>query len=147
MNSENILTPVILTRESEYGLQGLLVLARQPRGRVMQLQAIADAGRLPPGFLARIFQKLRRYNVVTSYRGAVRGYALARPAGDIRLMEIFEAIEGPNLFDGCIFSPRPCNWQNRCHLHAGWAAARADLRRVMEETTLEQTASAARAAR
>lgn len=137
---------MMLSRESQYGLEGLVVLARQPRGRVIQLRAIADVGRLPRGFLSRIFQKLRRYNVVTSHRGVVRGYALARPAGDICLREIFEAIEGPNLFDRCIFS-RPCDTENACHLHAGWAAMRAGLWHMMEETTLEQMASAARAGR
>ena len=135
------LTPVILSRESEYGLEGLMVLACRRRGTIMLLQEIAEARRLPPGFLARIFQKLRRHNLVSSHRVAVRGYALARPPGEITLLEIFEAIEGPSLFERCIFWPRRCQDQRPCSLHGRWTRLRARLRRVTEETTLEQVAS------
>ncbi len=132
---------MILSRESQYGLEGLIVLARQPRGKVMLLRQIAQAGRLPAGFLARTLQKLRRHNLVSSHRGAVRGYALARPADDVRLREIFEAIEGPTVFRRCIFSPRHAGDPLPCRLHDEWAEISAALRAVMEETTLAQVAA------
>ena len=134
------LTPVILSRESEYGLEGLIVLARQPRGKVMLLQEIAQARRLPPGFLARIFQKLKRHNLVSSHRGAVRGYSLARLPSKISLREIFEAIEGPDLFGRCIFRPRLCEEHNPCSLHADWVRMRKELRSATQETTLKHVA-------
>lgn len=120
------------------------MLARQPKGTVMLLQEIAAARRLPPGFLARIFQKLRRHNLVSSHRGAVRGYALARPPREIKLREIFEAIEGPNPFGQCAFWPRRCDDRDPCRLHPAWATVSAKLRQVLEETTLEQVASRGR---
>jgi Rrf2 family transcriptional regulator, iron-sulfur cluster assembly transcription factor len=132
---------MMLSRESEYGLEGLSVLARRPRGTVMLLQEIADARRLPSGFLARIFQKLRRHHLVASHRGAVRGYSLARPPGDISLREILEAIEGPDLFGRCIFRPRLCDEHEPCRLHEGWAGMRDTLERATEATTLEHVAS------
>jgi Rrf2 family protein len=97
---------VILSRESQYGLEGLIVLARQPRGKIMLLRQIAQAGQLPAGFLARTLQKLRRHSLVSSHPGAVRGYALARPPQEIRLRDTFEAIEGPTVSRRFIFSPR-----------------------------------------
>lgn len=134
---------MILSRESEYGLEGLMVLARHPQGKVMLLREIADAGHLPAGFLARTLQKLARHDVVSSYRGAVRGYALARPAGDITLQDIFEAIEGPNVFRGCIFSSHGSGDRHPCRLHQEWAPIGARLMQVMGETTLEQVTSRA----
>ncbi len=118
-----------------------MVLARQPHGKVMLVQQIADAGHLPAGFLARTLQKLKRHNVVSSYRGAVRGYALARPARDITLQQIFEAIEGPNVFRRCIFSPHRSGDRHSCRLHQEWAPIAGRLLRVMEATTLEAVAS------
>lgn len=132
---------MILNRESQYGLEGLIVLAKQPRGSVMLLQQVAQAGGLPAGFLARTLQKLRRHNLVTSHRGAVRGYALARPAHQITLREIFEAIEGPTVFRRCICSARRSGDRDCCRLHAEWAPIAAKLLAVMEETTLAQVAS------
>jgi len=135
------LDSMILSRQSEYGLEGLIVLARQPQGKVMLLQEIAEARQLPPGFLAGIFQKLRRHNLVASHRGAVRGYALARPPREINLREIFEAIEGPNPFGRCIFWPGRCDDREPCHLHPAWATVSTKLLKVTEKTTLEQVAS------
>jgi Rrf2 family iron-sulfur cluster assembly transcriptional regulator len=141
-NSPGPLTPVILSRESQYGLEGLIVLARQPRGKVMLLRQIAQAGRLPADFLARTLQKLRRHSLVSSHRGAIRGYALARPAQDIRLRDILEAIEGPTVFRRCIFSPpRHTGYPHPCRLHDEWARVSAALQAVMEETTLAQVAA------
>ncbi len=121
----------------------MMVLARQSQGKVMLLREIADAGDLPAGFLARTLQKLARHNVVSSHRGAVRGYALARPAGDITLREIFEAIEGPNVFRRCIFSPHRSDDRHRCRLQHEWTPIKAGLMQVMGETALEQVASRA----
>src|SRR3972149_386787 len=129
-----------LSLESKYGLEGLSVLARQPQGSVMLLQEIAAAGHLPPGFLAHIFQKLTRHNVVSSHRGAIRGYALARPPDEISLREIFEAIEGPGLFGRCVFWPGRCGDQDPCSLHERWAVIRVGLHEMMERTTLAQVA-------
>jgi Rrf2 family protein len=131
----------MLRRESQYALEGLLVLARQPQGSVMLLKHVAQAANLPADFFARILQKLRRHNLVTSHRGAVRGYALARPAHEITLLEIFEAIEGPAVFRRCIFSSRRAIEPRSCRLEREWAPIIARLRAVMEETTLAQMAS------
>ena len=129
-----------LSRESQYGLEALSVLAQQEEGKVMLLKDIAEAGNLPSGFLAKIFQKLARHELVSSYRGAVRGYALARPAREISLREIFEALEGPDLFSRCVFWPGQCGDQNPCRLHEQWGKIRPQLQGIMEKVTLEQVA-------
>lgn len=136
-----------LSRESEYGLEALSVLARQPQGKVMLLREIAESGRLPEGFLAKVFQKLTRHNLVRSHRGAIRGYALARPPQGIKLKEIFEAVEGPDLFERCIFWSGRCGDQNPCRLHQRWAKIRPQLEAVMEETTLAQVVQGSKAMR
>ena len=116
-------------------------MARQPWGKVMLLRQIAQAGQLPADFLARTLQKLRRHGLVSSHRGAIRGYALARPAQEIRLRDIFEAIEGPTVFRRCIFSPRDTGHPHPYRLHDVWARGSAALQALMEETTLAQVAA------
>jgi Rrf2 family protein len=67
-----------LGKESRYAIEGLVVLAKKPLGTTMQLRDIAVAAGVPSNFLAKIFQKLARANILASSRGAVRGYAIAR---------------------------------------------------------------------
>lgn len=131
-----------LSRESEYGLEGLRVLATQPAGRILVLQEIAAAAALPEHFLAKIFQKLRRHGLALSHRGAVRGYSLARPAAWITLRAILAAIEGEDLFDRCVFRSARCRPRHPCRLHHRWATLKPQLEQMLQTTTLDELAAA-----
>lgn len=131
-----------LSRESEYALEGLRVLAVRPAGTTLLLQEIADAGRLPERFLAKIFQKLTRQQIAESHRGAVRGYSLARPPEAITMREVLEAIEGPGLFERCAFWPSRCSSQSPCVIHRQWGETlRPTLKEILDGITLAQIAS------
>lgn len=129
-----------LGRESEYGLDGLVALAQAEEGTVMTLEAIAASHGLPRSFLAKIFVKFVQHGLVRSFRGSLRGYALARPASEITLREILETIEGPDLFERCFFWNRRCADLDTCALHEGWKAVKPTLLKVAERTTLQSLA-------
>lgn len=103
----------------------------------MQLAAIAEAQGLPQSFLAKIFQKLTQYGLVRSFRGATRGYTLSRPATQISLREVLEAIEGPELLDRCLFWSHHCADEAPCVLHDGWKQIRPKVTAMMEATSLQ----------
>ncbi len=125
-----------LSKESEYGLEGLLFLAKQPPGTVMLLADIARAQGLPQSFLAKIFQKFVQHGLVRSYRGSRRGYALAKPPAAIPLKEVLEAVEGPDLFDRCIFWNNRCADVDPCLLHDRWKQIKPQFMEVIERTTV-----------
>ncbi|MDP2605968.1 MAG: Rrf2 family transcriptional regulator [Deltaproteobacteria bacterium] len=126
-----------LGREIAYGIVGLLALAAKPSGTAMLLRDIAGAGRVPQSFLAKIFQKLARHGIVRSLRGAVRGYALSRSPKEIKLKEILLAIEGPDLFERCIFWSDRCADSNPCPLHEQWKEIKEKaIGKLVEKTTL-----------
>lgn len=132
---------VRLSRASEYGLEGLIFLARQPRGTIKPINEIAEAQGLPQSFLAKIFQKLVQHGIVTSFRGRQRGYALAKPPAEIALQDIFQAIDGPDLFDRCIFWNDRCTEARPCRLHHRWNETKLGLLRMMRQTTLDDLVS------
>ncbi|MFQ5850125.1 MAG: RrF2 family transcriptional regulator [Candidatus Binatia bacterium] len=126
-----------LGRESAYGIEGLLALAKRPPGTTMLLSDIAAARRVPQSFLAKIFQKLTRHGVVRSFRGSVRGYALARRPKEIKVKDILLAIEGPDLFERCIFWSDRCAHTNPCPLHDRWKQLKQQvIEGLIERTTL-----------
>lgn len=134
-----------LSREAEYGLRGLSYLARQDGSQSVRLSEIAEAEDLPPSFLAKTFQKLARNGLVVSNRGGTqRGYALARPPQAIRVREILEAIEGPGLFNRCIFWTHRCGEEHPCLLHHRWRHVRDLFVAVLERTTLADVIAADR---
>lgn len=117
-----------------------MVLAKKPAGTTMQLRDIAAAARVPPNFLAKIFQKLARANILTSSRGAVRGYALAHRPNAIRVKDVFVAVEGSDLFDRCIFWRDRCADISPCPMHSQWKEVRRGIAGTMQRITLAQVA-------
>jgi Rrf2 family protein len=127
---------VKLNRESAYGIEGLLVLAANP-GEVMLLSDIAARAGIPKSFLAKTMQKLTRHGIVRSFRGAIRGYALARQPHEIKLQDILLAIEGPDLSKRCIFWSQRCSVTNPCPLHRRWKQiSQQCIEELLERTTL-----------
>jgi Rrf2 family protein len=131
---------VKLTRETEYALHALCVLAHRERGAVVSVCEIANAGKLPASFLAKIFQKLARHGLLSSSRGAGKGYALAAPPEAISVLEIVEAIQGTDYLDQCMFWSAHCSRDNPCILHDRWEAVRLQLRGLLEGTSLADLA-------
>jgi Rrf2 family protein len=130
-----------LSRETDYALQGLLFLARQGDGAVVQLAEIAATQNIPAAFLSKIFQKLARHGLIRSYRGSQRGYSLGRAASQINVGEILHATEGPDLFKHCAFGHHPCSGdENPCVLHGLWRKATAMLQAEVERFSLAELA-------
>jgi Rrf2 family protein len=85
--------------------------------------------------------------VVRSFRGARRGYSLAREPRTFRLRDLIETVEGPGVFERCIFWSNRCNGDNPCSLHEGWSRLKPDLVRYLEHTTLADLAGRAASGR
>ena len=129
-----------LSREAEYALSAMIHLAQQPPEAVLTLSQIAEARGLPAGFLAKTFQKLVRHGLLESFRGRQRGYRLAREASEINMRELLEAIEGPDIFERCIFWGRRCGESTPCLLHEGWREIKPHLIQFLEMTSLTSLA-------
>jgi Rrf2 family protein len=134
-----------LSRESDYGLRGLVALAHGPADQVIMLADIARNEGLPYSFLSKIFQKLAQHGIVTAHRGAQRGYGLARPGAEISVRQVLEAIEGPDLAERCLIWDRECSPVRRCLLHAQSAAAGRVLIAGLERMTLADLTTTHRA--
>lgn len=130
-----------LSTESRYALLALGVLAAQPPGTVVEAAHAAEAAGVPAPFLAKTFAKLTRHGILLSHRGRVRGYELARPAPDLSLKEVLEAIDGPDLFERCVFWTDTCDETQPCPLHPAWKDLRPRITASMAETTLADVAA------
>lgn len=86
-----------LSRSTEYALTALDYMVHHAPGEPITARTIAQHQRVPLGYLLKIMQQLVRANILLSSRGPQGGFTLARPPGDITLLEIIQAIEGPIL--------------------------------------------------
>jgi Rrf2 family transcriptional regulator, cysteine metabolism repressor len=85
---------VIFSSKAEYGVRLMVELGRQTPEQPTSLKAIAAAERLPLAYLEQVVARLKKAELVMSARGAHGGYWLARPADQITMDEVVQALEG-----------------------------------------------------
>jgi Rrf2 family transcriptional regulator, cysteine metabolism repressor len=85
---------MLFSTKAEYGVRLMVALGRQPGSAPVSLSVVAEAERLPLSYLEHLVARLRRAGLVTSTRGAHGGYSLAKPADQITLDTVVEALEG-----------------------------------------------------
>ena len=84
-----------LGRATAYAVFAVVYIAETNGKLPVQGKDIAQSCGMPGGRLLKILQQLVRSRILTSERGPAGGFRLRRPAADITLLEIIEAIEGP----------------------------------------------------
>jgi Rrf2 family transcriptional regulator, iron-sulfur cluster assembly transcription factor len=95
-----------LTTRGHYSVKALLDLSLQPSYGPASVKAIAMRQDIPGPYLEKLLIEMRRVGLVTSTRGCVGGYQLAKPPKKISLGEILEAV-GENIDPLPHHSPTP----------------------------------------
>ena len=129
-----------LTRKGEYAIRGIVFLARQPAGKVALISEIAESTRVPPSFLAKIFQNFAKLGLVASFRGTGGGFVLGRPATQISLREVVEAVEGPIMPNRCLISDSHCDRTRLCTVHPVWRKVQGQVVEILDSVTIDELA-------
>lgn len=82
-----------LSTKGRYAMIALVDLALAPAGQLVSLNEIAARQKMSLAYLEQLFVKLRRAGLVESVRGPGGGYRLARPAEEVRVAEVLEAVD------------------------------------------------------
>jgi Rrf2 family protein len=84
-----------LTRASEYALHALAYFAQEKLDTPVPSHIVARAQGIPDRFLLKILKSLVSVRVLRSIKGPNGGYRLARPAKEVTVLEVVEAVDGP----------------------------------------------------
>jgi Rrf2 family protein len=133
-----------ITKADDYAIRAMIHLACLPEGRVALRQEIAEAQRIPASFMAKILRRLVRASLLTSARGVNGGFALARPAVEVSLLDIVEAIDGPLGLAECVNNAEACTFACSCPARPVWVKVQAGVRDVLGAASLEDLVSAPR---
>ena len=74
-------------------LRALLVLAAAAPSARVKLTEVSEIEGLSPRFLSTVLVALRDHGLVRSHRGAMGGYWLARPADEITVADVYDAVD------------------------------------------------------
>jgi Rrf2 family protein len=126
---------VRISAKVDYAVRAAIELAAVG-GEPIKGEAIAEAQDIPLKFLENILGELKHTGIVSSRRGAQGGYWLAKDADDVSLADIVRAVEGP-LATVRGQGPESLTYRGEAEpLQKVWIALRANIREVMEDTSL-----------
>jgi Rrf2 family protein len=138
---------MMFSTRAEYGVRVMVELARRGADgerECVSLSEIADGDGLPLAYLEHLAARLRKAGLVESRRGARGGYLLARPAEEISMAEVVEALEGSIApiecisegADGHLVCTRETETDHVCPTKLLWTRVRGSVVRTLEETRL-----------
>jgi Rrf2 family protein len=131
-----------LSKRGEYALRAMIDLAIAAElGRpIVQVSELAAKERLPIKFLEQIFIQLKAGGLVSTTRGKLGGYSLARPAPKIKFGEVVRLIEGPLAPIRCTsltsYERCTCPDEAHCGLRMLMLDVRNALARILDRTSL-----------
>lgn len=134
-----------LSLQAQYAICGMFDLAYGASRGPVQVRVIGERQRIPGRFLEQIFQRLRKADLVRGKRGPGGGYVLARPAGEITLRDILEAVEG-SVAEEFAQGPPPREPRSPYRPNFLWRQLSARIEEVFEARTLEELCQRAAAA-
>ena len=128
--------------KTEYGILAALELALRSDASPLQTRTIAKNQQIPLRFLEQVLSGLRKAGLVESIRGARGGYILGRDPSDIRINDIFEAVEGPMTPAACVLQGEGHHCKHEletgeCLLKPIWAEVQSSVVAVLNGLTLQ----------
>lgn len=120
----------------EYALRAVAHLAYEaPNPRTTE--QVAEATRVPPAYLSKVLQALSRGGIVKSQRGVGGGISLARPAEELTILEVVNAVEPIQRIKSCPLGLKS-HGVRLCPLHRRIDDAMATVEAAFGSTTLAE---------
>ena len=140
---------MIFSSKAEYGVRLMVELGRHTGDEDAQpisLTAVAEAESLPLSYLEHLVAKLREAGLVRSVRGAHGGYLLAKPASEIAMLDVVEALEGPiapmECFhpdrEGRVLCSHEIDGDHACATKLLWTRVQGGVNKALAGTTLAE---------
>jgi Rrf2 family transcriptional regulator, nitric oxide-sensitive transcriptional repressor len=105
----------MISQTAEYALRSVVCLASTPQTALTTGQ-IAKVTKVPGSYLSKVLQALGRAEIVRSQRGLHGGFSLAKPAEELSLLEVINAVDPMQHIDKCPLDLAQ-HGSNLCPLH------------------------------
>lgn len=132
----------MFSKACEYAIKAAIYIAANSYDGIrVSLKEIAKEIDSPEAFTAKILQDLVRNQLINSVKGAYGGFEIEKEKiASIKLAQIVNAIDGDNIYHGCGLGLDVCDADHPCPVHDQFAIIRSELKKMLENTNLEQLA-------
>jgi len=128
-----------VSTRGEYGVRAMVALAKHVGDRPVSIGVISKESAVPYAYLEQLIVPLRKAGLVESKRGAHGGYTLSRSADQIRVGEVYRAMEGPVAPMDCVSenaADQTCPLIPGCQTRPVWIKVRDSIIDAIDSITL-----------
>jgi len=127
-----------LTTKGKFAVTALLDIAlySNQNQHPITLYTISERQNISLSYLEQLFVKLRKSQVVKSYKGPGGGYLLSRDLPQIRISEIIKAVDEDMDARTCR-GRRNCNGSHKCITHDLWDGLTTQMYQYLDKITLQ----------
>ncbi len=125
----------MLSQTAEYAMRAVVCLANEP-DHSLTTRELARHTRVPVNYLSKVLQGLSKKGLVQSQRGLHGGFVLSRPAGEMTLLEVVDAVDPIHPIRRCPLGLKEHGSQ-LCPLHSRLNETFCMIRELLEKSTVE----------
>ncbi len=111
---------MIYSATIEYAIRALAHISTLEEGERILARDLADVTSVPRQFLGKILHRLARADLLNSAKGRGGGFRLARPAVEVNVHDVVEALDGIDVTQRCVVGLADCNDDQPCPMHEEW---------------------------
>jgi len=126
-----------LSTRTRYGVRAILELAGNQNKGPLRIKTIAHRQDISVKYLEQLMTILKSAGFVRSIRGSKGGYILAKAANQIKLGDVFNALEGPVTTVECLENENYCARAADCVTRQVWAEVQEAIMNVLQSMTLQ----------
>ena len=126
-----------LSTRGRYGARAMLDIALHNLEGASKLKDIAERQEVSPKYLDHILSSLRKADLVKNIRGRYGGYLLTRPAAQITMKEVIQAVEGPLAPVECVDKSEICSQNSSCPTRDVWIKLKEIIEESLESITIQ----------
>lgn len=126
-----------LTTKGRFAVTAMLDIALHDPEQYVTIAAIGERRHLSSAYLEQIFGKLRRAGLLEGIRGPSGGYRLSKPAHQITVMQILDAVDASLEKSVCEKDRDCCDGEGECITFDLWDRLNEEMRRFLSGITLK----------
>ncbi len=126
-----------LTTKGRFAVTAMLDIALHDPEQYVTIAAIGERRHLSSAYLEQIFGKLRRAGLLEGIRGPTGGYRLSKPADQITVMQILDAVDASLEKSVCEKDRDCCDGEGECITFDLWDRLNEEMRRFLSGITLK----------
>lgn len=128
----------LISQGAQYAISAIIAISKHGDERAVSASHLSKSLNCPTAYLSQILAKLKEPGILNSQRGLNGGVYLAKPIGEITMMQVIDAIDGSEFFSKCFMGIEGCGHIEPCPFHEFWSAERTKIQEWLEHTTFAQ---------